>query len=401
MASCASLDAAGNGLSPDGGVRHGVLIMVRELDLGGIERDAVRIAMGLDKRRFAAHIASFNDFGIRFEELLARDVPFLHLPLKSLMSRAALRSAMRLRQYVREREIRVVHAFDASASFAAPVARALGVPAVLASQLGSRNLMDDRSHRWMQITDRIVDRVVVNCEAMRRHLIEDEGVPPCRIELCYNGVDTSEFYPNPGAKPRIEALDGASIVMGSICVLRPEKALHLLQEAFARVRHLDPAMKLLIVGGGPELSRLQANSVRLDIADRSVFLPPSREVPKILHGIDIFVSCSSSEAFSNAILEAMTSGCAVIGSRVGGTPELVGDDERGLLFRSGEPDDLAEKLATLIRSPSLRRELGRRAAEHARRTWSIEAASERMGEIYTAVLRSKHYTRAGMPARRG
>jgi glycosyltransferase involved in cell wall biosynthesis len=291
---------------------------------------------------------------------------------------------------VRAHRISVVHAFDPSASFAAPVARAIGVPAVLSSQLGSRMLLDRRSHRWMRLTDRIVDKIVVNCEAMRRHLVEDEGVPPARIELCYNGVDTSEFYPNPGDKPQIPGLDGATLVIGAVCVLRPEKALHLLQEAFARVRHLDTGMRLVIVGGGPELTPLKANSARLGIADRALFLPSTREVPKILHAIDIFVSCSSSEAFSNAILEAMTSGCAVVGSRVGGTPELLGDDERGLLFRAGDPDDFAAKLTLLIRDAVLRRELGRRAAEHARRTWSIEAASSRMGEIYTAVLRSKH-----------
>jgi glycosyltransferase involved in cell wall biosynthesis len=376
--------------------RYGVLIVVRELDLGGVERDAARIAIRLDKSRFDAHVASYRDFGIRFDELRRSGIPLLHFPVTSPLSRGALESAIRMRRYVRQHRISVVHAFDPSAVFAAPVARAIGVPAVLASQLGSRKLLDKKSHWCMRLTDRIVDKVIVNCEAMRRHLIEDEGVHPGRIELCYNGVDTSEFYPNPGVKPRIEGIGDASLVIGAVCVLRPEKALHLLQQAFARVRHLDPAMRLVIVGGGPELPRLQAEGVRLGIAGHCVFLPPSREVPKLLHAIDIFVSCSSSEAFSNAILEAMTSGCAVVGSRVGGTPELLGDCERGLLFRSGDPDDLAAKLATLIRDASLRREFGRRAAEHAARTWSIGAAAARMSEIYMTVLAGKRLKRAGV-----
>jgi glycosyltransferase involved in cell wall biosynthesis len=202
-------------------------------------------------------------------------------------------------------------------------------------------------------------------------------------------VDTSEFFPNPGPKPRIEGIGDASLVIGSVCVLRPEKALHVLQAAFARICHMNPAMTLVIVGDGPELPRLKANSQHLGIADRSVFLPCTREVPRMLHALDIFVSCSSSEAFSNAVLEAMTSGCAVIGSRVGGTPELLGEDERGLLFRADDPADLAAKLAQFINDAKLRRDLGCRAAEHARRTWSIEAACARMAEIYKGVLEEK------------
>jgi glycosyltransferase involved in cell wall biosynthesis len=381
---------------PTAARRYGVLIVVRELDLGGVERDAARIAIRLDKSRFDAHVASYRDFGIRFDELQRNGIPLLHFPVTSPLSRGALESAIRMRRYVGQHRISIVHAFDPSAVFVVPAARAIGVPAVLASQLGSRQLLDKKSHWCMRLTDRIVDKVVVNCEAMRRHLIEEEGVRPSRIELCYNGVDTSEFYPNSGMKPRIEGVGEASLVIGAVCVLRPEKALHLLLEAFARIRHLDPAMRLVIVGGGPELPRLQAEGVRLGIADRCVFLPPTREVPKLLHAIDIFVSCSSSEAFSNAILEAMTSGCAVVGSRVGGTPELLGEGERGLLFRSGESADLAGKLALLIRDASLRRELGCRAAEHAARTWSIEAAAARMAEIYLSVLGSKRVKCAGV-----
>ena len=369
--------------------RFPVLITVRELDTGGIERDAVRIAIGLQNTRFPAHIASFRNFGIRFDEIQKHHVPFLYLPIQSVLSRTGVMSVVRLRQYVQEHGIRLVHAFDASASFAAPAARAIGVPIVLASQLGSRDLMDRRSRNWMRLTDRIVDKVIVNCEAMRRHLIEDEGVPASRIELCYNGVDPSEFYPNTRPKPTIEGAEGASLVVGTVCVLRPEKALHLLQEAFARVRHIGPRMKLLIVGSGPELPHLQRNSEALQIADDSVFLPATREVPRILHGIDIFVSSSSSEAFSNAVLEAMTSGCAVVGSRVGGTPELIGDNERGLLFTPGDANDLAAKLAMLIRDASMRSRLGSQAAEYARQTWSIGAAVKRMSQIYQSVLRSK------------
>jgi glycosyltransferase involved in cell wall biosynthesis len=218
-------------------------------------------------------------------------------------------------------------------------------------------------------------------------MIDDEHVSGERIELCYNGVDTSVFYPQAAFKPKGAA--NPSLVIGVVCVLRPEKAIHLLQEAFARVRHLKPGMRLLIVGSGPELPRLEANSRRLGLQNDCEFVPATSRVPDFLRAFDIFVSCSSSEAFSNTILEAMACGCGVVGSRVGGTPELLGNDERGLLFKSGDVDDLAEKLVTLIGNEPFRDALGARAAEFARNKLSIEIAARRMAEIYELMLRRK------------
>ena len=364
-----------------------VLLTVRELNHGGIERDVVKIAIHIDRSRFEPHVASYHADGIRHEELRRAGVPLLHMPLASLLSPTVINQAARLWRYIRNHQIRLVHSYDASAVFVTPIARAMRVPVVLSSMLGSRDLLDDRTRRQMRWTDRMVDTVVVNCEAMRRHMIDDEDVPSERIELCFNGVDTAEFYP--GAVRRTASVANASLVIGAICVLRPEKALDVLQEAFARIRHLKPGMKLLLVGSGPELARLQINRQRLGIQDDCVFVPATSQVPQFLRALNIFVLCSRSEAFSNTLLEAMACGCCAIGSRVGGTPELIGNDEYGLLFRPGDAEDLAEKLATLIGNEQLRRELGTRAADFARTKLSIEIAARRMAEIYEIMLRRK------------
>jgi glycosyltransferase involved in cell wall biosynthesis len=364
-----------------------VLLTVRELNCGGIERDVTKIALHLDRSRFEPHVASYRAEGLRFEELSRAGIPILHLPMSSLKSPAALSAAVRLARYIRKHGIRLVHAYDSSAVFVTLLARALRVPAVLSSVLGNRGLLDERTRRHVRWTDSIVDTVVVNCEAMRRHMIDDEHFSGERIELCYNGVDTQQFYPAP-ASTRAPATD-ASLVMGTISVLRPEKNLDLLQEAFARVRHLQAGMKLLIVGSGPELPKLEANSRRLGLQNECVFVPATPFVPQYLRAFDIFISCSSSEAFSNAILEALACGKCVLGSNVGGTPELIGNNERGLLFEPGDAGDLAAKLTTLIENESLRRVLGTRAVEFAANQLTVEIAARRMAEIYEHSLTRK------------
>jgi glycosyltransferase involved in cell wall biosynthesis len=364
-----------------------ILLTVRELNLGGIERDVTQIALKIDRSRFEPHVACYQSEGMRFEELRRAGVPILHLPFTSLKSPTAVSAALRLRRYIRRHGIQVVHAYDTSAVFVAPVARALRVPAVLSSTLGNRNLHDARTRRQVRWTDKIVDTVVVNCEAMRRHMMDDEHMASERIELCYNGVDTTQFYPTGARKPA--PIADASFVIGTVCALRPEKALDLLQEAFARVRYLKPGMTLLIVGSGSELPKLEANSRRLGIQEDCVFVPATRSIPQFMRSFDIYVSCSLSEAFSNTILEGMACGRVVVGSRVGGTPELIGDDERGFLFQPGDAGDLAEKLAMLIVNEPLRDAFGARAAEFAREKLNIEVAAGRMAEIYDLVLSRK------------
>jgi glycosyltransferase involved in cell wall biosynthesis len=369
-----------------------VLLTVRELNLGGIERDATKIALSLDRRRFQVHVATYFPYGVRYEELRSNGIPVLHLPSKSLLSRTTIEAAFRLRRYIQQREIRIVHAWDNSSVLTVPVARTCGVPVVITSVLGNRSLVRGRTVKLLRLVDWMSDAVVVNCRALLRHLAEDEGVPREKVHLCYNGVNTQEFSPG---KRDVPELPNASLVVGTVAVLRPVKALDVLQQAFAQVRCIQEGMTLVIVGRGPELSRLQENSQRLGIQDSCLFITSTDEVPRWLRAMDIFVSSSYSEGLSNAILEAMACGCATIGTRVGGTPELLGEDQRGLLCRPGDPRDLATKMQLLVTNPYLRNTLKSRAIEFAQLEMSMEKATRSLSNIYSSLL-EKHKTKMGL-----
>lgn len=361
-----------------------VLLMVRELDQGGVERDVAKIAVYLDRTRFVPHVATYNAHGMRYEELRSAGVPILHLPLRSLASREAIYSGFRLRRYIREHGIKVVHSYDPIGIYGLVIARMAGVRIVIGSQLSYRNLFDPRTQKLLRWADRYSDAIFVNCEAIRRYMVEDEHVPADKVELCYNGVITTEFFP--AEEPRPAELAPADLVIGTVCALRWEKGLPLLQEAFAKLNFPDRKLQLVIVGSGVELPRLQENAVRLGIGAASVFMPAQRSVARWMRAMDIFVLPSLSEAFSNSLLEAMACGCCVVGSRVGGTPELIGENSRGLLFEPGNSQDLANRLTQLIEDESLRVEFGRRAAQHARENLSIELAAKRTADIYDRLL---------------
>ncbi len=362
-----------------------VLLLVRELGIGGCERDLTKIALGLDRRRFSPHVGCFHPEGLRTAELRAAGVPIVAFPVRSFHSRSALLGLRRMGTYMERHGIRLVHSFDVPMNiFGMPAARLFQVPVAISSQLSHRDLLRPVSRLAVRLTDQLADAIVVNCEAMRRHLVEDEKVPGGRVYLCYNGVDTRIFHPLD--RRRSPPVAEASLVIGVVCALRLEKRLDLLLEAFAQVRSLAPGMRLLVVGSGPELPALKALSRRLGVAGECVFQPATSEVASWLRAIDIFVLPSVTEAFSNALLEAMACGCCPVGSRVGGTPELIADEERGLLFEPGDAADLAAKLARLIAQEGLRRRLAEAAAAFARDRLSIEKAVRRTEALYAALL---------------
>ena len=378
-----------------------MLLLARELGQGGSERQLAEIAKALDPSRFAVHVGCFRPEGFRSAELSSKGIPIVHFPVYSLRSFSAVRGAWQLGKYIRRHGIRLVHTFDTPMNcFAVPVARAFRTPVVISSQRASRRLSNRQERFVLRITDHLVNAIVVNCEAVRRHMMDDESVPEDRLRTCYNGLDTSRFLPL--AKLRPPALEGASLVIGVVCALRPEKGLPTLVEAFATVVSAGPAdlcsgLRLAIVGSGPMLGRLQEMSVALGIQDRCHFEPSTADVITWLRAIDIFVLPSVSEALSNSLMEAMACGCAAVASAVGGNPELVSDGSTGSLFPAGNASELAVRLSRLVADEGLRTRFGAEASDRVRQRFSLEASVDRMQKIYDELLGRK-LTTIGHPA---
>jgi glycosyltransferase involved in cell wall biosynthesis len=360
--------------------------MVRALGLGGSERQTVETARMLDRAEFSPHVACFYAGGLRQRELEDAGVPILALPARSLYRPSALNSARLLRRYIRRHSIQLVHTFDTPSNvFGVPAARLARTRVVLSSQRAFRELTPPMGRRLLRVTDRMADAVVVNCQALVRHMTGDEGVEPGRVLLCYNGIDTEMFQPGPGAL-RSTVLKDSTLVVGVVSSLRAEKRLDLLVEAFARIA--APGVKLVIVGDGPERARIEALAARLSLQPYCHFEPATSAVAGWLRAFDVFVLPSRTEALSNSLMEAMACGCAVVASDIGGNPELVTHESTGLLFPSGDSEALAAALSRLAGNRALRADLGARAAAFIQERFTLARAARRMADIYRGKLAS-------------
>lgn len=361
-----------------------ILMLARVLDAGGIERDVSKFARHLSSRGFQPHVGCFNPGGMRWDEIAAAGIPTVAIPVKSFRSRSAFDGARILRRYIREHQIRLIHAFDVPADmYAVPLARLWGI-SVLSSQLGHRNLSNLQARVVMTFIDRMASGVFVNCEAVATHLQRDWKVAERLIHVCYNGYEPEEFHPEGRGRP--EMLKEASIVVGTVALLRPEKNLGLLVEAFARLLQVDRKARLLLVGSGPVRPDLEKRMCELQIRDACIFQDTVARPADWMRAMDVFVLPSTTEGFSNSLLEAMACGCCPVASRVGGTPELVVDEEHGILFESGNVAELSAALIELARDPAKRKAMAGKAAAFVRQQLTMEHAAARLAGIYKTVL---------------
>jgi glycosyltransferase involved in cell wall biosynthesis len=254
-----------------------VLLMSRELDLGGSERQMTEIAKTLDRSAFEPHVGCLRPEGLRGRELKPVGVPIGHFPVHSYASFSAVLGAWQLARYIRRHKIRLIHTYDYPLTvYAVPVGRFLTSAIVVSSTRAHRELIPRNYRKLVRITDRLVDAIVVNCEFLRRHLVEDENVPPGQIELCYNGIDLEQFRKL--NTPRPSELPPDAVVIGVVCALRPEKGPSTLVKAFAGIRNLGPRLKLAIVGSGQMGDPLEAEARALGVWEDCVFAPATKKV---------------------------------------------------------------------------------------------------------------------------
>jgi glycosyltransferase involved in cell wall biosynthesis len=166
--------------------------------------------------------------------------------------------------------------------------------------------------------------------------------------------------------------------------LDPRKGIRILLDAMPHLLPEYPEALLLVGGAGEEKESLDRQARALGITDRVVFVGPVHEPRDFYRRLDLFVLPSLDEGFGLVLLEAMATGVPVIGTRVGGVPEILTHGVNGWLVEPGDSVVLASGIRTLWADPALRRQVaeeGRRTAANfdvTRTAAELQAEYERM-----------------------
>jgi glycosyltransferase involved in cell wall biosynthesis len=354
-----------------------ILFLLSTMKIGGSERKIVRLANALQRIGHRVVLAYLNGPAPLLSDVDGA-VTVVDLQRTGKFSWGALR---RLRGVIQERGIDTVVSVNLYATLYTSllsIGSRLSHVRFIAS-LNSTELHSKKLHRQMMLYRpllRRMDLLVFGSQYQRslwqqRHLGGEEQ----RSVVLYNGVDTEHFRPGSVVAQRVAEWAPERLIVGSVGMLRPEKAHDHLLRAIAELRDRGVDAGAVLVGDGPSEAGLRGLASELGIEDRVCFCGSQRDVRPYITGCDIFAVTSATETFSNAALEALAMGCPVVSSRVGGMAEMLAAGG-GVVYEFGDIDALASVLQDLAISRTKRRVLARQAPAVVRERFSFATMVE-------------------------
>jgi len=180
-------------------------------------------------------------------------------------------------------------------------------------------------------------------------------------------------------------------VIGIVARLDPLKGHDDLLDVLPALIERQPDVTMLFVGDGWHREALEKRVAEKGWEQRVIFagLVPPMQVPSLLRAMDVMALPSYQEGQGRTLVEALICGCAIVGYRVGGIPEVCIDGRTGLLAEVGNREQLGKALLSLLDDPPHRRQLAEQGAQHARDVFDVRSMTRQIEAVYQEVLASR------------
>ncbi len=370
-----------------------VTFVIGSLAMGGAEAQLVRLANGLDRRRFRPSIICLWRGG-ELEGILSPDVSVTAIDLTRVSHRfirsrviLAIRIFATLIHSLRRQRPDVVHAYLPTAYVLGSLAAwILRIPLIVAGRRGLTSFEIYGVARWRrlaQLANRAIDVHICNSRAVRDWAIAKEGIPMERTRVIHNGIDVPAMVP---AFQLPEGWESAGPKAAMVANLIRYKGHREVLQAAAVVIKRHPSFRLVLIGDGPERTALMNLVQDLGIVDSITFAGSRGDAATLVQAFDFTILGSSEEGFPNALMESMACAVPVVATAVGGVPELVEDGTHGRLVPYGDPDVMAEAISWMIEHPEERRLMGEKARQWIADRFSTERMVSATQAAYEELL---------------
>lgn len=366
------------------GRRPTVCHVLHSLHVGGGEALSRDIALK-NAKEFRPVFALLDELGAFGQELLKQGVEVTVIGRRPGFD---LGCSRRLRSFFRREGVAVVHAHQYGPLLYSALARVPRMSTPILFTEHGRDFPDYR--RWKRVAaNRLLltpgDRFIAVGDSVRQALIEFEGLPEPRIDVIYNGCDLSDYDPSRSLRSLVRSelgLEEDEFVVIQIARLNRLKDIPTGLRAVEILLTGHPPTRLVLVGEGEDRPRLERLAKELELEEKVIFLGSRPDVSRLLQAADAFMLSSISEGIPLTLLEAMASGLPCVAPKVGGIPEVITDEETGLLFGAGDHADLAAQLGRLASTPELRRRLGMAGHNHVLEKHDATTMHRRYLELY-------------------
>lgn len=342
---------------------------------GGAEEHMFMLLRYLSRQQFKLHVALAPEVAASAKNDIPSDVELLVVKFTNFTDIAG---AFHFRRILRQRNIKILHSHMFWTSmFASPVARMCGVPVIIETPHVREQWRKGwkASYRIDRAVGRCVNRYIAVSHANARYLAEEKKIPQQKITVIQNGTDLSRFNrahrPPQGMKADLgfAAVDPVLLLIGR---LEPQKGHSVMLQAMPAVLREFPKARLVCIGDGGLLPKLNEQIATLGIQNSARMLGYQSNVPDWLALADVLVLPSFYEGLPLVAIEALAAGKAVVATSVDGTPEVVIDGRTGLLVPAGDSAALAEATCRMLRDTNLRQTLASGGHDFVRRQFTRE-----------------------------
>ncbi|HKW36592.1 MAG TPA: glycosyltransferase [Burkholderiales bacterium] len=297
------------------------------------------------------------------------------------IARKDLTGFLAMRRWLKARPVDVVNTHSSTDSWLAALACATLArsPALVRTRHVSTAISDNWPTRWLY--RRATLHVVTTGEALRRQLVQDNGLAPERVTSVPTGIDVGRFVPGDrDAARRSTGLPAGRPLIGIVATLRSWKGHRYLVEA---VRGMPPEVGLVIVGDGPQRPNIERSIRELGMSDRVWLAGNQRDVLPWLQSFDAFALPSyANEGVPQALVQAMLCALPCVTTTAGSISEAAVADETALVVPPEDAGALREGLRRLIEERDLRARLGAAARARCVSRFSREAMLGEMERIF-------------------
>jgi glycosyltransferase involved in cell wall biosynthesis len=242
-------------------------------------------------------------------------------------------------------------------------------------------------------------QIVADASVIKRHLVEEHGVAPTRIEVIGSAVDLEKFKP-PRDRLKFRRQIGVSddtALIGNVGMIRPDKGQLVLVEAAPLILKKYPDARFVIVGQGTGILKRGINVRnaidRAGLADKVIMAGYRWDTPDVYAACDMIVIASlRTEASPIVLREAFASGRPVIATKVGDIPEIIVHRQNGLLIEAGHSQALAAAIMEFISHPELAARCAANGLRYATDHFSFDKMMEAKLRADLAVIRTNSET---------
>jgi glycosyltransferase involved in cell wall biosynthesis len=372
-----------------------VIHVYKDFDIyNGLIEEFLLLARMMDPTTYEFTVCVFNykgsSFGQRFQDLGGK--------LDSLNFRWEDNPLIiySLYKYLKQAKPHIVQTYILKPNLYGRIAAILArVPVIISTELTLKNqahsvpsrLRDLLLHPLNAILNKYTDVILCASDAIRQQW--DTRALTARFKVLHPYFDPAKLQASDRRRDQTSLIGRDNWVIGTVGRLSEEKRQVDLIKAFDYVLKVFPKANLLIVGDGDMREKLTSLASRLGISGSVMFAGFQRNVFEYLDKMDVFVLPSRTEGFPIVLLEAMAVGLPVVASNVGGIPELVVNNETGMLVRPLRPKELSKAIVELLSDPERMCTMAEKGKRRVFSTLSAEQFIHQHESVYESALIAK------------